>query len=152
MFNWIKQSLLKTVTKINKMQQNNCELWVISFCKTISKEVHITCIFIFLSHPLLHPNNPVHLKFCFLQRQHFMQVVPQLHLMSSLQAWDASAIVVQIGSIPSSFSLRPHSSMLISSDHFLFALHHYNSCSHCCKTWELYRKNIQSCPTKRGNY
>ena len=86
MFNWIKQSFLKPVTKINKMQQNNCELWVISFCKTISKEVHITCQFIFLSHPLLHPNNPVHLKFCFLQGQHFMQVVPHLHLMSSLQA------------------------------------------------------------------
>ena len=113
------------------MKQNKYELWAISFCKTISKEVYTTCQFVFLSHPLLHPHNSVHFKFCFLQWQHFMQLVPQLHLMSSLQAWDASAIVVQIDSIPSSLSFHPHSSMLISLDHFLFALHHYIFCSHC---------------------
>ena len=123
------------------MQQNRYELWVISYCKNISKEVCITCQFIFLSHPLLHPHDSVNFKFCFLQQQYFMQLVQQLHLMSSLQAWDASAIVVQIDSIPSSLSFHPHSSMLISSDHFLFALHHYIFCSYCffclycCKTW-----------------
>ena len=132
------------------MQQNKHELWVISFCKNISKEVCITCQFIFLSHPLLHPHNSVHFKFCFLQWHHFMQIVPQLHLMSSLQAWDASAIVAQIGSIPFWLSFHPYSSMLISSDHFLFALQHYIFCLHyvfcsdCCKTWiKLYGKDIQ---------
>ena len=114
---------LKTLTKINKMQGNKYELWVISFYKT--KELYITCQSIFLSHPLLHLHNSVHFRFCFLQPQHFMQLVPQLHLMSSLQAWDASAIVVQICSIHSWFSFCPHSSMYISSDHFLFELHHY---------------------------
>ena len=43
--------------------------------------------------------------------------------MSYLQAWDASANVVQIGSILFSLSLYPHSSVLISSDYLLFALH-----------------------------
>ena len=123
------------------MQQNKYELWVISFCKNISKEVCIMCQIIFLSHPLLRPHNWVHFKFCFLQQQHFMQIAPQLHLMSSLQAWDASANVVQIGSIPSWLSFHPHFSMLISSDHFLFPWQHYIFClhyifcSHCCKTW-----------------
>ena len=111
--------LLKTLTKINKMQPSKFELWVISFCKT--KGVYITCQSIFLSHPLRHPHNSVHFSFCFLQRQYFMQ----LNLMSSLQAWDASAIVVQIYSIPSWLSFCPHSSLYISSDHFLFELHHY---------------------------
>ena len=94
------------------------------FCETISKEVCITCHFIFQLHPPLHPHNSVHFKFCFLQRQRFMQLVLQLHLMSSLQAWDASVNVVQIDSILFSLSFHPHSSMLISSDHFLFAIHH----------------------------
>ena len=53
-----------------------------------------------------------------------MQLVLQLHLMSSLQAWDASANVAQIGSIAFLLSFHPHSSMLISLDHFLSTLHH----------------------------
>ena len=94
------------------------------FCKIISKEVCITCHFIFFSYPPLPPHNSVHFIFCFLQRQRFIQVVLHSHLMSSLQAWDASANVAQIGYIPFSLSFYPHSTMLISSDHFLFALHH----------------------------
>ena len=53
-----------------------------------------------------------------------MQLVLQLHLMCSLQAWGVSANVIQSGSIPFPLSLHPQSSVLIFSDHFLFALHH----------------------------
>ena len=133
------------------MQQNRYELWVISYCKNISKEVCTTCQFIFLSHPLLHPRDSVNFKFCFLQQQYFMQLVQQLHLMSSLQAWDASAIVVQIDSIPSSRSFYPHSSMLISWDQFFVCitqLHFFVRIiffvRNCCKTWiKSYGGNIQ---------
>ena len=65
------------------MQQNEYELWGF-FWKTISKEVCITCYFIFLLHPPLNPHNSAHLKCCFLLQQRFMQLVQQLHLMSSL--------------------------------------------------------------------
>ena len=50
-----------------------------------------------------------------------MQLVLELHLMSSLQAWDASVNVVQIGSISFSLSVHPHFNLLRP---FLFALHH----------------------------
>ena len=105
------------------MQQTNTN-YGLFFCRTISEEGCITCRLIFLSYPQLHPHNSEHFKFCFLQRQRFMQLVLQLHLMSSLKAWDASTNVVQIGSISFSVIVHPHSSMLISSDQFLFALHH----------------------------
>ena len=105
------------------MQQTNTN-YGLFFCKTISEEGCITCRLIFLSYLQLHPHNSEHFKFCFLQRQRFMQLVLQLHLMSSLKAWDASTNVVQIGSISFSVIVHPHSSMLISSDQFLFALHH----------------------------
>ena len=82
------------------------------FYKTISNKVCITCHFIFESRSPLHPHNSVHFKFCFLERQRFMQLVLQLHLLSSLQAWDTSVNVVQIGSIPFLLSSHPHSLML----------------------------------------
>ena len=53
------------------------------FVQPFVKEVYITFHFIFLLHSSLHLHNTVHFKIFFLQRQCFMQLLLQLHLMSS---------------------------------------------------------------------
>ena len=77
------------------------------------------------THPPLHLQCSVHLRFVFLQLHLLEHFFLHLHRMSSLREIDVSGSIIQIGFIdPLLLSSHPHSLNLIGGDNLSVASHH----------------------------